>query len=215
VKALTMTEALLEYVLANSDPLDEVQRTLIDQTSQLGDVSRMQIAPEQGPLLTFLVRLIGATRAVEVGTFTGLSSLAIAKGLPSGGSLTCFDISGEWTETAQRAWRAAGLDSQIELRLGDARQELRSLAGEGAVDLAFVDADKDGYVEYLELLLPHLRTGGLLLFDNTLSSGEVLSSDATGSAAHIQAFNQRLTADPRVDKVLLPVADGLTLVRKR
>jgi caffeoyl-CoA O-methyltransferase len=215
VKALTMTEALLEYVLANSDPLDEVQRTLIDQTSQLGDVSRMQIAPEQGPLLTFLVRLIGATRAVEVGTFTGLSSLAIAKGLPSGGSLTCFDISGEWTETAQRAWRAAGLDSQIELRLGDARQELRSLAGEGAVDLAFVDADKDGYVEYLELLLPHLRTGGLMLFDNTLSSGEVLSSDATGSAAHIQAFNQRLTADPRVDKVLLPVADGLTLVRKR
>jgi caffeoyl-CoA O-methyltransferase len=215
VKALTMTEALLEYVLANSDPLDEVQRTLIDQTSQLGDVSRMQIAPEQGPLLTFLVRLIGATRAVEVGTFTGLSSLAIAKGLPSGGSLTCFDISGEWTETAQRAWRAAGLDSRIELRLGDARQELRSLAGEGAVDLAFVDADKDGYVEYLELLLPHLRTGGLLLFDNTLSSGEVLSSDATGSAAHIQAFNQRLTADPRVDKVLLPVADGLTLVRKR
>jgi caffeoyl-CoA O-methyltransferase len=215
VKALTMTEALLEYVLANSDPLDEIQRTLIDQTSQLGDVARMQIAPEQGPLLTFLVRLIGATRAVEVGTFTGLSSLAIAKGLPSGGSLTCFDISGEWTETAQRAWRAAGLDSQIELRLGDARQELRSLAGEGAVDLAFVDADKDGYVEYLELLLPHLRTGGLLLFDNTLSSGEVLSSDATGSAAHIQAFNQRLTADPRVDKVLLPVADGLTLVRKR
>jgi caffeoyl-CoA O-methyltransferase len=215
VKALTMTEALLEYVLANSDPLDEVQRTLIDQTSQLGDVSRMQIAPEQGPLLTFLVRLIGATRAVEVGTFTGLSSLAIAKGLPSGGSLTCFDISGEWTETAQRAWRAAGLDSRIELRLGDARQELRSLAGEGAVDLAFVDADKDGYVEYLELLLPHLRTGGLMLFDNTLSSGEVLSSDATGSAAHIQAFNQRLTADPRVDKVLLPVADGLTLVRKR
>jgi caffeoyl-CoA O-methyltransferase len=215
VKALTMTEALLEYVLANSDPLDEVQRTLIDQTSQLGDVSRMQIAPEQGPLLTFLVRLIGATRAVEVGTFTGLSSLAIAKGLPSGGSLTCFDISGEWTETAQRAWRAAGLDSRIELRLGDARQELRSLAGEDAVDLAFVDADKDGYVEYLELLLPHLRTGGLMLFDNTLSSGEVLSSDATGSAAHIQAFNQRLTADPRVDKVLLPVADGLTLVRKR
>ena len=215
MKALTMTEALLEYVLANSDPLDEVQRTLIDQTSQLGDVSRMQIAPEQGPLLTFLVRLIGATRAVEVGTFTGLSSLAIAKGLPSGGSLTCFDISGEWTETAQRAWRAAGLDSRIELRLGDARQELRSLAGEGAVDLAFVDADKDGYVEYLELLLPHLRTGGLMLFDNTLSSGEVLSSDATGSAAHIQAFNQRLTADPRVDKVLLPVADGLTLVRKR
>jgi caffeoyl-CoA O-methyltransferase len=214
VKALPMTEELLEYVLANSDPLDDVQRTLIEQTARLGDVSRMQIAPEQGPLLTFLVRLVGATRAVEVGTFTGLSSLAIAKGLPSGGTLTCFDISGEWTATAQAAWRAAGLDSRIELRLGDARQELRSLAGED-VDLAFVDADKDGYVEYLELLLPRLRRGGLMLFDNTLSRGEVLRGDATGSAADIRSFNERLTADVRVDKVLLPVADGLTLVRKR
>ena len=215
MKALPMTEELLEYVLANSDPLDDVQRDLVEQTASLGDVARMQIAPEQGPLLTFLVRLIGATRAVEVGTFTGLSSLAIAKGLPSGGLLTCFDISGEWTTTAQRAWRAAGLDSRIELRLGDARQELLSLAEEDDVDLAFVDADKNGYVEYLELLLPRLRTGGLLLFDNTLSGGEVLNSDAVGSAADIRAFNERLTADTRVDKLLLPVADGLTLVRKR
>jgi caffeoyl-CoA O-methyltransferase len=210
-----MTPELLDYVLAHSDPLDEVQLALVEQTAGMGDVARMQIAPEQGPLLTFLARLVGATRAVEVGTFTGLSSLALAKGLAKGGRLTCFDISGEWTATARTAWRDAGLEDRIELRLGDAREQLRSLAEDDVIDLAFVDADKDGYVEYLELLLPRTRTGGLLVFDNTLSGGNVLHSDATGNAAAIRVFNERLAADARVDKVLLPIADGLTLVRKR
>lgn len=153
---------------------------LIAETRQLGSIARMQIAPEQGPLLTLLVRLIGATRVVEVGTFTGLSSLALAKGLPEGGTLVCFDVSDEWTSIARRAWRTAGVDSKIELRLGDARQTLSSLHGQGPVDLAFVDADKDGYIDYLELLLPHLRAGGLLVFDNTLSRGAVLDEDAQG-----------------------------------
>ena len=214
VKSVPMTPALLAYVLEHSDPLDDVQKHLITQTRQLGPVARMQIAPEQGPLLTLLVRLIGATRVVEVGTFTGLSSLALAKGLPAGGALVCFDVSDEWTSIARASWRAAGLDSKIELRLGDARQTLRSLDGEGPVDLAFVDADKDGYTDYLELLMPHLRQGGLLVFDNTLSRGAVLHDDAEGNAAAIRTFNSRLVADRRLEKVLLPIGDGVTLARK-
>ncbi len=210
-----MTPALLAYVLEHSDPLDDVQKMLIAETRQLGPVARMQIAPEQGPLLTLLVRLIGATRVVEVGTFTGLSSLALAKGLRDNGTLICFDVSDEWTSIARRSWRAAGVDSKIELRLGDARQTLRSLDDDEPVDLAFVDADKDGYTDYLELLLPHLRQGGLLVFDNTLSRGAVLNDDAQGNAASIRAFNSRLAADGRLEKVLLPIGDGVTLARKR
>jgi caffeoyl-CoA O-methyltransferase len=213
VKAVQVTPELLDYVLAHSDPLDDVEQALVAQTAELGQHAGMQIAPEQGPLLTFLVRLIGARRAVEVGTFTGLSSLAIAKGLPDDGRLTCFDVSEEWTAVARRAWQQAGVEHKVELRLGDARQTLDTLDDE--VDFAFVDADKDGYVDYLELLLPRLRTGGLLAFDNTLSRGRVLNRDAAGNAAAIRSFNARLTADPRLDKVLLPVADGLTLARKR
>ena len=214
LKSVPMTPALLAYVLEHSDPLDDVQKELIAETRQLGPIARMQIAPEQGPLLTLLVRLIGATRVVEVGTFTGLSSLALAKGLPRSGTLVCFDVSDEWTSMARRAWRAAGVDSRIELRLGDARQTLRSLDDEGPVDLAFVDADKDGYTDYLELLLPHLRSGGLLVFDNTLSRGAVLDDQAQGNAAAIRAFNLRLAADRRLEKVLLPIGDGVTLARK-
>ncbi len=214
VKSVLMTPALLAYVLEHSEPLDDVQKELISETRQLGSVARMQISPEQGPLLTLLVRLIGATRVVEVGTFTGLSSLALAKGLPDAGTLICFDVSDEWTSIARRAWRAAGVEPRIELRLGDARQTLRSLAGGGPVDLAFVDADKDGYTDYLELLLPHLRQGGLLVFDNTLSRGAVLDHDAEGNAAAIRTFNARLAADHRLEKVLLPIGDGVTLARK-
>ncbi len=215
LKSVPMTPALLAYVLEHSDPLDDVQKMLIAETRQLGPVARMQIAPEQGPLLTLLVRLIGATRVVEVGTFTGLSSLALAKGLRDNGTLICFDVSDEWTSIARRSWRAAGVDSKIELRLGDARQTLRSLDDDEPVDLAFVDADKDGYTDYLELLLPHLRQGGLLVFDNTLSRGAVLNDDAQGNAASIRAFNSRLAADGRLEKVLLPIGDGVTLARKR
>lgn len=214
LKSVPMTPALLAYVLEHSEPLDDVQKDLITETRQLGSVARMQISPEQGPLLTLLVRLIGARRVVEVGTFTGLSSLALAKGLPDGGTLICFDVSDEWTSIARRAWRTAGFEPRIELRLGDARQTLRSLAGGGPVDLAFVDADKDGYTDYLELLLPHLRQGGLLVFDNTLSRGAVLDHDAEGNAAAIRAFNARLAADHRLEKVLLPIGDGVTLARK-
>lgn len=214
VKSVPMTPALLDYVLQHSDPLDEVQADLVAETRQLGRVARMQVSPEQAPLLTFLVRLLGASRAVEVGTFTGLSSLALAKGLPEDGVLVCFDVSDEWTAIARRAWRRAGVDHKIELRLGDARRTLGSLAGEGPVDLAFVDADKEGYVEYLELLLPHVRPGGLLVFDNTLFGGDVLRADATGGAAAIRSFNTRLAADARLEKVLLPVGDGWTLARR-
>lgn len=215
VKGVARTPHLIQYVLAHSDPLDDVQRDLVAQTRLLGRDARMQVSPEQAPLLTFLVRLVGARRVVEVGTFTGLSSLALAKGLPDEGRLVCFDVSDTWTALAQRAWDRAGVADQVELRLGDAHRTLPSLADGGPVDVAFVDADKEGYGDYLELLLPHLRPGGLLIFDNTLSRGRVLDDDATGSAAAVRDFNARLAADERLDVVLLPLADGLTLTRKR
>ncbi len=215
MKALPVTPELLEHVRRWSEPLDEVQRELVRETLALGPRARMQVAPEQAPLLTLLVRLVQARRVVEVGTFTGLSSLALAKGLPDDGRLVCFDVSEEWTAIARRAWRRAGLEDRIELRLGDARTTLRSLEGEPPVDLAFVDADKEGYAAYVELLLPVLRPGGLLVLDNTLRGGAVLSPEADGTAAALRDLNDRLVADPRLETVLLPVADGVTLARKR
>jgi caffeoyl-CoA O-methyltransferase len=214
VKSITLSPALHAYVLAHSEPLDEVQRDLVVQTQLLGPEARMQTALEAVPLLTLLVRLVGAERAVEVGTFTGLSALALAKGLPDHGRLVCFDTSTEWTQIAQQAWQRAGLADRIELRLGDARQTLSTLQGEPPVDLAYVDADKDGYPDYLELLLPHLRPGGLLVFDNTLSRGQVLDPEPGSAAAAIRDFNARLADDARLEQVLLPVGDGLTLARK-
>ena len=213
-KAIAMTSELHEYVRACSDPLDEVQRDLVEVTRQLGPYARMQVAHEAAPLLTLLVRLLGAARVVEVGTFTGLSALALAKGLPQSGRLICFDASEEWTSIAQRAWQRAGVADKIELRLGDARRTVPSLDTEPPVDLAFVDADKEHYTHYLELLLPNLRPGGLLVFDNTLSRGRVLDPEPDSVAAAVRAFNARLAADTRLEKVLLPVGDGLTLARK-
>jgi caffeoyl-CoA O-methyltransferase len=215
VKALPVTPELLDHVRRWSEPLDDVQRDLVEQTAALGGSARMQVAPEQAPLLTLLVGLVHARRVVEIGTFTGLSSLALVKGLPPDGRLVCFDSSEEWTALARRAWQRAGVADRVELRLGDAWTTLRTLEGEPPVDLAFVDADKQGYPAYVELLLPHLRPGGLLVLDNTLRGGEVLSPDATGDAGALRALNAQLVADPRLETVLLPVADGMTLARKR
>ena len=215
MKALPVTPELLEHVCRWSEPLDAVQRDLVEQTRALGDVAGMQIAPEQAPLLTLLVHLVQARRVVEVGTFTGFSSLALLRGLPPDGRLVCFDASEEWTALARRAWQRAGVEDRVELRLGDARTTLRTLADEPPVDLAFVDADKEGYAQYVELLLPRLRTGGLLVLDNTLRGGEVMSPDASGSARALRGLNEQLVADPRLETVLLPVADGVTLARKR
>lgn len=175
----------------------------------------MQIGDDQGQLLTMLARLLGARRAVEVGTFTGYSSLCIARGLAEGGSLLCCDISEDWTAIGVRAWERAGLRHRIELRIGPALQTLSALPDEAEIDFVFIDADKPGYAAYWDELVFRVRQGGVLLADNVLWSGKVVDdSDTDHDTAAIRAFNGKVAADDRVEVVVLPAFDGLTLARK-
>jgi caffeoyl-CoA O-methyltransferase len=215
-KSFLLTPELHAYLVEHSTPLDEVQRALVEETSQLGDIARMQVAPEQGAFLSLLAAVTGARRVIEVGTFTGYSALCLARGLPEDGRLVCCDVSEEWTAVARRHWEAAGVARRIELRLGPALDTLRSLPTDPDVDLAFIDADKGSYVDYYEELLVRLRPGGLVVVDNVLWSGRVLDPDADDAdTVALRAFNDRVAADARVEVVMLPVADGLTLARKR
>jgi caffeoyl-CoA O-methyltransferase len=173
----------------------------------------MQVAPEQAAFLRLLTAVMGVRRAVEVGTFTGLSSLSIARGLADGGQLTCFDISEEFTGIARRYWKRAGVDDRIELRIGPAVERLRELPAEPHLDLAFIDADKQGYPAYWNELVPRVRRGGVILVDNVLWSGRVLDPQAARDF-EIVAFNDLARADTRVELVILPIADGLTMARK-
>ncbi|MCZ6782289.1 MAG: class I SAM-dependent methyltransferase [Proteobacteria bacterium] len=214
-KSIQLTPELHEYLVAHGTPPDAIQRELIEETrSRLGEAARMQIAPEQGAFMTLLCRAIGARRAIEVGTFTGYSALALARGLPEDGRLLCCDVSEEFTAIARRFWEKAGVDHKIELVIGPALDTLRSLPLERETDIAFIDADKDGYQAYYEELLPRIRPGGLILVDNVLWGGSVVDPGAHGRGTDaIRAFNDRVAADDRVEKVMLPVSDGLTLIR--
>ncbi|MFO7280300.1 MAG: O-methyltransferase [Thermoanaerobacterales bacterium] len=216
-RILPVTAELIDYAVARGSwPDDEVAAELRARTRALGDVAGMQIGPDQGQLLTFLARLVGATRAIEVGTFTGYSALCIARGLAPGGRLICCDRSEEWTAIAREAWARAGLADRIELRLGPALETLRALPAEPAFDLAFIDADKGGYLDYWEELVPRVRPGGVLLADNVLWSGRILDADTEDEATRaLRAFNDAVAADERVDCVVLPAFDGLTLARRR
>jgi caffeoyl-CoA O-methyltransferase len=217
-KFTPLDDALYEYMAAHRTPGpdDAVARELREETARLGDSAVMQIAPDQASLLRILVAAIGARRAIEVGTFTGYSALAIARGLPADGHLLCLDVSEEWTAIARRYWEKAGLADRIELRLGPATDTLRSLPEDPTYDFAFVDADKPGYPIYWEELLRRLRPGGLIAVDNVLWEGEVVQPDKRGPQVEaIRRFNDLVVADERVDAVMLPVADGLTLARKR
>jgi caffeoyl-CoA O-methyltransferase len=215
-KSFFLSPEIHEYLVDHGTPPDDVQRQLIDETAGLGGIAMMQISPEQGALMTLLTRLVGARRAIEVGTFTGYSALAIARGLPGDGHLLCCDVSEEWTAIARRAWERAGVADRVELRIGPALDTLRSLPRDENCDLAFIDADKPNYANYFEELVPRVRRNGLILVDNTLWSGAVVdpsASDANTEA--IRAFNDLVAADDRVDCVMLAVSDGLTLLRKR
>jgi caffeoyl-CoA O-methyltransferase len=176
----------------------------------------MQIGPEQGTFMTLLTRIGGARRGIEVGTFTGYSSICIARGLAGGGRLTCCDVSEEWTSLARAYWDKAGLADRIELRLGAALGTLRALPAEAAFDIAFIDADKGGYAGYWDEIVPRMKPGGVVLVDNTFAGGRVTdpASDSPTAQA-IRRFNDHAAADDRVDLVMLPVGDGLTLARRR
>jgi caffeoyl-CoA O-methyltransferase len=210
-----LTAELAEYLVVHGTPPDPVQQDLITETAALGAVSGMQIAPEQGAFLTILTRLLEAQSAIEIGTFTGYSALCIARGLGPTGRLICCDVSEEWTAIGRRAWERAGLSSRIDLRLAPALETLNALPAGTTFDLAFVDADKPNYANYYEALLPRVRTNGVILVDNVLWDGRVIDPDATDeNTVAIRAFNDMVAADDRVEKVVLPIADGLTLIRK-
>src|SRR6266567_4723589 len=205
------------YLTAHSSPPDAVLRELANETAELFPTETgLAIAPEQGTLMTLLTQLAGATSAVEVGTFTGYSSICIARGLASGGRLLCCDISEEWTTVARKYWEKAGLSDRIELRLGPAIDTLRFLPDEEIFDLAFIDADKGGYLGYWREVVPRVRAGGLIMVDNTFSHGRVIDAGNDNPLViAVRDFNDHAAADDRVDLVMVPIGDGLTLARKR
>ncbi len=209
-----MTDALREYVNAHNPHTDDVANALVEETHRALRNAGMQVSPEQAALLTMLTRLVDAKVAVEIGTFTGYSALAIARGLAEGGRLNCFDISTEYTDIARRYWELAGVADRIELRLGPAQERLAELPPDPVVDLAFIDADKSSYPKYWGELMPRMRPGGLIVADNVLWSGRVLDPQAPDDHAIVD-FNELVRADPRVDSIMLTVDDGVTIARVR
>jgi predicted O-methyltransferase YrrM len=211
-----ITDAVSDYAVGHGSwQPDAVIAELRAETAALGDPAGMQIGDDQGQLLTMLTRLVGARRAVEVGTFTGYSSLCIARGLADGGQLLCCDVSEEWTNIAVRAWQRAGLRDRIELRLAPAVETLRALPTHAVLDLVFIDADKPGYSSYWDELVPRVRPGGLLLADNVLWSGEIVQQAGDDeNLKALQDFNDKVAADRRVELVVLTAFDGLTIARK-
>jgi predicted O-methyltransferase YrrM len=211
-------EAVARYVTQVMTQETPLQARLRAETAALPD-GRMQIGPDQGALLALLVHLVGARRALEVGTFTGYSALAVAAALPEGGRLVTCDVNEEWTRIARRYWQQAGLADRIELRLGPAVDTLAGLLREGAVgsfDFAFIDADKPSYDPYYEFALRLVRPGGLIVIDNALWSGAVADPEvADPSTEAIRALNLKVRDDPRVEACLLTVGDGVLLARKR
>jgi caffeoyl-CoA O-methyltransferase len=217
LKYIALNDRRYRYVCAcRSDAGDPILQALRETTEALGDISRMQISPEQGNFMTLLTAAIGAKSAIEVGTFTGYSSLCIARGLAPGGRLICIDQSEEWTAIARKYWAQAGVENRIELRLGPAVPALKKLDRRLQFDFAFIDADKTEYDAYYELLLPRVRRNGLILFDNMLWGGRLGTGRVQQpSGRAIEKLNRKLARDERVESVLLSIADGLHLCRKR
>lgn len=215
-RAHIVSSTVAAYVDAHATPPDDHQRALIDATNEAtGGAAAMQISHPHAVFMTILTAVLRPRFAVEVGTFTGYSALAVARALPDGGRLLCCDVSEEWTDIAREHWAAAGVDDRIELRLAPAIQTLRGLPTGPSVDLAFVDADKIGYHDYYEEILPRLSPTGVLLVDNTLWSGQVCDPDATDDdTVALRAFNDHVVADPRSEVSLLPLGDGVTMIRR-
>ena len=214
--SIHLDDRLQRYVVEHTTALDAAQTALVSRTAELGSPSGMQIGAEQAQLLTLLTRLTNARQAVEVGTFTGFSSIAIARGLAPDGKLLCCDVSEEWTAIARQAWAEAGVADRIELRLAPAAETLRALPEQEHIDFAFIDADKENYWTYYSEILPRLRPGGVIAVDNVLWSGRVTDPDAQeASTRALQEFNDRVVRDDRVDVVMLPVGDGVSLISKR
>jgi predicted O-methyltransferase YrrM len=217
-RLLNLDSRLYAYLLAQTVREPDVMARLRAETRRMPDAS-MQIGPDQAQLMGLLVRLIEARRALEIGTYTGYSALAVALALPSGGELICCDVSEEWTTIARRYWREAGVAERIDLRLAPAADTLADLLESGAngsFDFAFIDADKENYDRYYEQCLKLVRRGGLIAIDNALWHGAVADPACNDvDTAAIRALNRKVRDDPRVDMVLLAIGDGLLLARPR
>ncbi|MGH2924825.1 MAG: O-methyltransferase [Solirubrobacterales bacterium] len=216
-KFTVLSADLYAYAVEHGARQDDLLRRLAAETeAELADVAIMQIGADQGAFITMLMRLIGARRALELGTFTGYSAICIARGLPDDGELVACDLSDEWTSIARRYWAEAGVAERIDLRLGPALETLRALPSSEPFDFAFIDADKAEYPDYYEECLRLVRPGGLLMLDNVFRDGKVLDpADDDPRTRATREVNDRAAADERVDVVMLPVADGITLARKR
>ena len=213
-KYISLDEKLNDYVLTHSRATnDDLLNELRARTEQLGDIAGMLVSREQGTFLTLLA--MTATHALEIGTFTGYSSICIARGLPSNGTLTCLDISEEWTNIAREFWAKAGLNDRITLHLGAGSETFAKIPQDKMFDLVFIDADKPNYDVYYELVLPRVNQGGLIIFDNMLWHGKVTDDSINDDdTVAIRRLNDKLTADSRVLSVLVPVGDGLHICRK-
>jgi caffeoyl-CoA O-methyltransferase len=207
-----ITQELVDY-LARHSRQDDVLARVERETASMPN-AQMATTPDEAAFLTMLARLVGARRALEIGTFTGYGAISIARGLAPGGTLTCLEVSEEFAEIAGRNVAAAGLADRVEILVGPAGDALRAMPEEPTFDYVFIDADKTGYPEYYDLVVPRLVSGGLLLLDNVLLRGEVIEPYDERTRT-MDELNDRVTADERVDSVMVFVADGLTLVRKR
>ncbi len=217
-RSIGLSASLHEYLLDVSLREPDVMRRLREETAQHPE-SDMQIAPEQGQFMQLLVRMLGATKTLEVGTFTGYSALAVALALPGDGQLIACDVSEAYTRVARRYWREAGVDDNIDLRIAPAVETLDVLLNDGhagTFDFAFIDADKPSYDAYYERALQLVRSGGLIVLDNMLRGGRVVDPDPDDASTQaIARLNRTLRGDGRIDLSLIPVADGLTLALKR
>jgi predicted O-methyltransferase YrrM len=213
-KTLPLTPELADYLLDHSSPLPHLARRLIEETAAMGRVAGMQISPEQGLFLKLIVSLTGARRVLEIGTFTGFSSLMMAYG--GAEEVVCLDISEKFTSVARRYWAEAAFDHLIDLRIGPAVDSLANLGKDKVFDFVFIDADKENYPAYFEMSLARLEPEGLIAVDNTLWSGRVLDpSDRSADTVAIRAFNEAVAKDDRVETLILPIGDGLTLIRRK
>jgi caffeoyl-CoA O-methyltransferase len=216
LKFIPLTPKLYEYAVAHGHNGDPVRAELAAETTKLGRVSGMQIAAEQGTFMGILAAAIGARSAVEVGTFTGYSALCVARALPADGKLLCCDVNEEWTSLGRRYWERAGVANKITLKLAPAAETLKALPASHTFDFAFIDADKSNYAIYYEEILKRMRPSGLILLDNVLWSGGVIDeSRQDPDTQALRKINDFIAQDTRVEAVMLAVADGLTIVRKK
>jgi caffeoyl-CoA O-methyltransferase len=215
-KSAFLNPDVAAYLHAQAPAVDDVLAELAAHNAGLGSVAQMQIAPDQGAFLTLIARLVSPRFAVEVGSFTGYSGICLARGLAEGGRLLCCDVSEEWTSVAQKYWERAGVRDRIELRLAPALETLQLLPDDPEIDLAFIDADKQGYRGYWDEIVSRLRPGGVVLVDNVLWSGKVADDSVQDDDTRaLRAFNDYVRTDERVESVLVPIADGLTVARRR